>query len=67
MTHVDVPNVEVHFVETEDAYGPFGAKAVGEPPIVPVVGAVANAVFNAIGKRIKELPITRDKIIGAVS
>jgi len=67
MTHVDVPNVEVHFVETEDAYGPFGAKAVGEPPIVPVVGAVSNAVFNAIGKRIKELPITRDKIIGALS
>jgi len=67
MTHVDVPNVEVHFVETEDAYGPFGAKAVGEPPIVPVVGALSNAVFNAIGKRIKELPITRDKIIGALS
>jgi CO/xanthine dehydrogenase Mo-binding subunit len=61
------PNVEVHFVETEDAYGPFGAKAVGEPPIVPVVGALSNAVFNAIGKRIKELPITRDKIIGALS
>jgi len=67
MTHVDVPNVEVHFVETEDAYGPFGAKAVGEPPIVPVVGALSNAVFNAIGIRIKELPITRDKIIGALS
>ena len=67
MTHDDVPNVEVHFVETEDAYGPFGAKAVGEPPIVPVVGALSNAVFNAIGIRIKELPITRDKIIGALS
>ncbi len=67
MTHVDVPKVEVHFVETEDAYGPFGAKAVGEPPIVPVVGALSNAVFNAIGVRIKELPITRDKIIGALS
>ena len=67
MTHVDVPKVEVHFVETEDAYGPFGAKAVGEPPIVPVVGALSNAVFNAIGIRIKELPITRDKIIGALS
>lgn len=65
MTHVDAPEVEVHFIETEDATGPFGAKAVGEPPIVPVVGAMANAVFNAIGKRIKELPMTRDKIIGA--
>ena len=67
MTHVDAPEVEVHFIETEDAHGPFGAKAVGEPPIVPVVGAMANAVFNAIGKRIKELPMTRDKIIGASS
>jgi CO/xanthine dehydrogenase Mo-binding subunit len=65
MTHVDAPEVEVHFIETEEAHGPFGAKAVGEPPIVPVVGAMANAVFNAIGKRIKELPMTRDKIIGA--
>ncbi|MDA2933175.1 xanthine dehydrogenase family protein molybdopterin-binding subunit [Acidobacteria bacterium AH-259-D05] len=67
MTHMDAPDVEVHFIETEDAHGPYGAKAVGEPPIVPVVGAVANAVFNAIGKRIKELPITRDKIIGVAS
>ncbi|MEE8348526.1 MAG: xanthine dehydrogenase family protein molybdopterin-binding subunit [Acidobacteriota bacterium] len=67
MTHLDAPEVEVHFIETEDAYGPFGAKAVGEPPIVPVVGAMANAVFNAIGKRITELPMTRDKIIGASS
>ena len=67
MTHVDAPEVEVHFIETEEAHGPFGAKAVGEPPIVPVVGAMASAVFNAIGKRIKELPMTRDKIIGASS
>jgi len=67
MTHVDAPEVEVHFIEAEEAHGPFGAKAVGEPPIVPVVGAMANAVFNAIGKRIKELPMTRDKIIGALS
>ena len=67
MTHLDAPEIEVHFIETEEAHGPFGAKAVGEPPIVPVVGAMANAVFNAIGRRIKELPMTRDKIIGASS
>ncbi len=67
MTHMDAPKIEVHFIETEDAYGPYGAKSIGEPPIVPVVGAVANAVFNAIGKRVKELPITRAKIIGVLS
>ena len=66
-THLDVPDIEVHFVETEDAYGPFGAKSVGEPPIIPSPAAIANAVFNAIGRRLKDLPITRDKILGALA
>ena len=66
MTHRDAPDVEVIFVETEDAYGPFGAKTLGEPPIIPSVAAVANAIFNATGRRIKSLPITRDKILAAV-
>lgn len=67
MTHLDAPEIEVIFVETDDPYGPYGAKSVGEPPIIPAVAAVANAVFNAIGVRIRELPITRDKILGALS
>ncbi len=67
MTHRDAPEVEVIFVETEDAYGPFGAKSLGEPPIIPSVAAVANAIFNAAGVRIKDLPITRDKILGALA
>ena len=62
----EMPRIEAILVQTMEKSGPFGAKAVGEPPIVPVVGAMANAVFNAIGKRIKELPMTRDKIIGAL-
>jgi CO/xanthine dehydrogenase Mo-binding subunit len=65
VTHGDVPDVEVIFVETADPYGPYGAKSVGEPPIVPSVAAIANAVFNATGIRIKELPITRSKILDA--
>ncbi|MBI2821960.1 MAG: xanthine dehydrogenase family protein molybdopterin-binding subunit [Acidobacteria bacterium] len=65
MTHMDTPEIEVEFVETEDAYGPYGAKTVGEPPIIPSVAAVANAIFNATGRRIKELPMTREKILGA--
>ena len=63
MTHQDAPEIEVIFVETDDPYGPFGAKTLGEPPIIPAVGAINNAIFNAIGKRMKHLPITRDKIL----
>ncbi len=64
MTHRDTPEVDVLFVETEDAYGPYGAKSIGEATIVPSVAAVANAIFNATGRRIKDLPITRDKLLG---
>jgi CO/xanthine dehydrogenase Mo-binding subunit len=65
MTHRDAPQIDVLFVETEDAYGPFGAKTLGEPSIVPSVAAIANAIFNATGRRIKDLPIARDKILGS--
>ena len=67
MTHLDAPEVEVLFIETEDAYGPYGAKSLGEPPIIPSVAAIANAIFNATGRRIKDLPITRDKILRALA
>jgi xanthine dehydrogenase molybdenum-binding subunit len=67
MTHRDTPDVEVLFVETEDPYGPFGAKSIGESTIVPSVAAVGNAIFNAIGRRIKDLPITRDKVLGVLA
>jgi xanthine dehydrogenase YagR molybdenum-binding subunit len=63
MTHRDAPEIEVVWVETEDAYGPFGAKTLGEPTIIPSVAAVANAIFNATGRRIKDLPITGDKLL----
>jgi CO/xanthine dehydrogenase Mo-binding subunit len=63
MTHLDTPIIDVLFVEPDDAYGPFGAKSIGESSIVPSVGAIANAIFNATGKRIKSLPITREKLL----
>ncbi len=63
MTHLDTPEIGVLFVETEDQYGPFGAKSIGESSIIPSVAAVANAIFNATGKRIKDLPITREKLL----
>jgi len=67
MTHKDAPAVEVLFVETEDAYGPYGAKAVGEPPIIPSVAAIANALFNATGRRIRDLPFTRQRVLEALA
>ena len=67
MTHMDAPEVDVLFVETEDAYGPFGAKTLGEPPIIPSVAAVANAFFNATGRRIKDLPMSRERILEALA
>ncbi len=66
-THRDVPDIETIFIESDDGYGPYGAKSMGESSKVPAVAAVANAVFNAIGKRMKDLPITKDKIIGALA
>ena len=67
MTHRDAPEIEVIFIESDDGYGPYGAKSIGESSKVPAVAAVANSVFNAIGRRMKELPITRDKILGALA
>jgi putative selenate reductase molybdopterin-binding subunit len=67
MTHRDAPEIEVIFIESDDGYGPFGAKSIGEASKVPAVAAVGNAVFNAIGRRIKDLPITRDKILGGLT
>ena len=67
MTHLDAPEIETTFIETDDGYGPFGGKYVGESGIVLAPAAVANAIFNATGLRMTDLPITRDKILGALA
>ena len=62
--HADIPNIEVIFVNKKDPYtNPMGSKGLGEIALVGVAPAIANAVFNATGKRIRELPITPDKLI----
>jgi len=61
-----VPPIEVELLEIPSAYGPFGAKGVGEPPVVPTAGAVANAVAAATGIRLTELPITAPKVLAAL-
>jgi CO/xanthine dehydrogenase Mo-binding subunit len=54
----DVPEIQPILVESNDPYGPFGAKGVGEPPYSVPAPAIANAVYNAIGVRLNRLPIT---------
>ncbi len=54
------------FVETDDEFGPFGAKGVGEPGLVPTAPAIGNAVYNALGIRIHDLPITPEKVLRAL-
>jgi xanthine dehydrogenase YagR molybdenum-binding subunit len=60
----DVPPIEILFVNKPDLIiNPIGAKGIGEVSLIGFAPAVANAVYHATGKRIRELPITPDKII----
>jgi xanthine dehydrogenase YagR molybdenum-binding subunit len=62
--NADVRDLEVIFVEErDDVVNPLGAKGLGEIGLVGVAAAIANAVYNATGKRIRELPITLDKLL----
>ncbi len=58
----DLPRIEPVIVETDDPSGPFGAKGIGEPPLVPVAAAVANAIADATGVRLRELPMTTERV-----
>jgi CO/xanthine dehydrogenase Mo-binding subunit len=66
LTAADLPKIETIIVEVPSPAGPFGARGVGEPPIVPAPAAIANAVFDATGARITELPITPERIAMAL-
>jgi CO/xanthine dehydrogenase Mo-binding subunit len=66
-THRDAPDIDVIFIESDDGYGPYGAKSMGESGIVLSPAAVANAVANAIGQRMKSLPINRQRILEALA
>ncbi len=58
--------IELDFVETNDPEGPYGAKGVGEPGLVPTAPAISNAIYDAIGVRIHDLPITPERILAAL-
>ena len=65
-TTFDTPEIETILIEIPDREGPYGAKEAGQGPLNPVIPAIANAVFDAVGVRIDETPITSDKVLKAL-
>ena len=65
-TAMDMPRVQSIILESRSGVGPFGAKGIGEPSLTPVAPAIANAVADAIGVRIPDLPITPEKVVKAL-
>ncbi len=61
-TSLDMPEIETILVETNDPEGPYGAKEAGQGPLLPIMPAIANAIYNAVGVRVDEVPITPEKI-----
>ncbi len=62
-THADVPQIDVIWTGIPDPHAPMGAHGVGEVGITGVAAAVANAIYNATGTRVRDLPITPDKLL----
>src|SRR5687767_229019 len=65
-TTLEMCDVFTYLVEDADPNGPFGAKEVGQGPLLPVMPAVANAVYDAVGVRIDEVPVTPEKVLAAL-
>ena len=61
--HLDVPEIDVIWTDIPDPHAPMGARGIGEIGITGTAAAVANAIYNATGKRIRDLPITLDKLL----
>jgi CO/xanthine dehydrogenase Mo-binding subunit len=65
-TSLDIPEIQTILIESGDGVGPFGAKGVGEPSVNSVAPAIANAVYDAVGVRVRKLPITAEKVFMAL-
>ncbi|AYC36606.1 xanthine dehydrogenase family protein molybdopterin-binding subunit [Streptomyces griseorubiginosus] len=65
--HADVPDIEAHWIEEDDPHlNPMGSKGIGEIGIVGTAAAIGNAVFHATGTRMRELPLTPDRVLGGI-
>src|SRR5207237_93211 len=62
-TTLETPEIHTILVETDDPEGPFGAKEAGQGPLLPVMPAIANAIYQAVGVRVDEIPITPEKVL----
>ncbi len=65
-TAMDMPEVETAIIQDPEPTGPFGAKGIGEPSLLPTAPAIINAIYDAVGVRIKELPATPEKILRGI-
>ena len=65
-TSLDMPEIFTDLIEHPDPQGPFGAKEVGQGPLLPIMPAVANAVYDAVGVRVDQIPVTPEKILRAL-
>ena len=65
-TTLDLPMVDCILVEVNNPASPHGIRGVGEVPLVPPMAAIANAIYNAIGVRLEELPMSPDRVIAAL-
>jgi CO/xanthine dehydrogenase Mo-binding subunit len=65
-TSLDMPNMNCIIVETNEPNGPYGAKEVGEGAIMPTIPAILNAIYDATGVRIRELPATGERVFNAI-
>jgi len=65
-TALDMPKIEAIIVDNYDPTGPFGAKGVGEPTLVPTAPAILNAIYDAIGVRLYSLPATPENVLKAI-
>ena len=62
----DIPPIEVHIVEDTEPAGPYGAKGVGEPALIPTAPAILGAIRDATGVRITEVPATPSRVLAAI-
>ncbi|MBM3809525.1 MAG: aldehyde oxidase [Acidimicrobiia bacterium] len=65
-TSLDMPEIVTDLIEHPDPRGPFGAKEVGQGPLLPIMPAVANAVYDAVGVRVDQIPVSPEKILRAL-
>ncbi|MEQ1503256.1 MAG: hypothetical protein ABMB14_13550, partial [Myxococcota bacterium] len=65
-TSLDVPDLASYLVESIDPGGPYGAKEAGEGPLHPAIPAIANAIWDAVGVRIRTMPFTPERVRAAI-